>query len=666
MFFKLVSLITVTFFTSILCQNTTIDWNTSQSQFASNAGGSNLTHISNTSSSGFNLTNVWSNTQSDWNTFRTETAGFQSIAVGPIKPNIQWSYNAFMYGYVSPSVSLNDNCGSFFNNTDGNKGVIFIPAVDGYVYALSPYNGELFWKYPTTNQVQATPAIHPDTCNIYFGSDDSTFNAINAEGSSLWSKQYQFPFIASPVFDSDGNIIVGNIDSYLYSFNATDGKENWKKVVGNPGCNTCNAIYSTAVIDANNISYVGSIDGKLYSFNSKGDQLWNYTTGGIIDSSPALLTSRGAAGRVVPPNIIVGSYDGNLYSISTDGSQRWNFTTGGPIVSSPAIFYLNGQSKNIYIGSTDGNLYSLSIYGTLLWSYPTGNAIVSSPAVDQNNIVYVGSNDGNLYALNSTNNGTLLWSIQTGDPIVSSPVIDSSGQLYFGSSDQTVYAINTTNSTKIIQPISIPQLPLKKRKALELFYFNIYIYSFVCYKKSSYLDGNELNIFAKYNTHKEYIFFHRLTSIVQDLKHHLIRDIIYKLQEKLMEESKGANFTRYIETINFVYLKNNESIKVNRLLQRLGNTDTFVDDFKDIFLNEYNSKILANAFLRFLQTKDITSFLPKKALLLDPLSNLDTIVCSQELGENYIRFLEKYHKRADVYSEDSLLLWSVYNTIKHH
>ena len=65
---------------------------------------------------------------------------------------------------------------------------------------------------------------------------------------------------------------------------------------------------------------------------------------------------------------------------------EWNYITGDVIDSSPAV--ANGV---VYIGSEDDNVYALDAKtGTSLWSYTTGNFIYSSPAV-ANGVVYIGS-----------------------------------------------------------------------------------------------------------------------------------------------------------------------------------------------------------------------------------------------------------------------------------
>ncbi len=79
---------------------------------------------------------------------------------------------------------------------------------------------------------------------------------------------------------------------------------------------------------------------------STNQTLWNYTTGAMIFSSPAV-----ADGRVH-----VGSYDNNLYCLdAATGALLWNYTTGGVIYSSPAV--ANGV---VYVGSMDRQIYAFS------------------------------------------------------------------------------------------------------------------------------------------------------------------------------------------------------------------------------------------------------------------------------------------------------------------
>jgi outer membrane protein assembly factor BamB len=75
------------------------------------------------------------------------------------------------------------------------------------------------------------------------------------------------------------------------------------------------------------------------------------------------------------------------------GSKLWSYTTGKLVESSPAV--ANGV---VYFGSHDHKVYALDARtGVKLWSYATGSYVDGSPVV-ANGVVYVGSADGNAYA----------------------------------------------------------------------------------------------------------------------------------------------------------------------------------------------------------------------------------------------------------------------------
>jgi eukaryotic-like serine/threonine-protein kinase len=153
---------------------------------------------------------------------------------------------------------------------------------------------------------------------------------------------------------------------------------------------------------------VGSCDNKLYALNaSTGTKKWSYTTGGEIQSSPA----------VVNGLVYVGSFDQKLYALNaSNGTKKWSYTTGGLVASSPAV--ANGV---VYVGSSNGDLAIVgSLYaldartGAFLWSATIpGN--ISSPAV-ANGLVYVGSDVASLYAYSLDPGGVYRTIIPRPDP----------------------------------------------------------------------------------------------------------------------------------------------------------------------------------------------------------------------------------------------------------
>jgi outer membrane protein assembly factor BamB len=180
--------------------------------------------------------------------------------------------------------------------------------------------------------------------------------------------------------------------------------------------------------------YVGSRDNRTYALNAtNGAYIWSYTTGWRVESSPAV-----ADGKVY-----VGSWDSNVYALNaTNGAYIWGFTTGNVVSSSPAV-----ADGKVYIGSWDRNVYALNATtGTLIWSYTTGSAMDSSPAV-ADGMVFIGSYDSNVYALNATN-GAYIWRYATGGYVMSSPAV-ADGMVFIGSQDRNVYALDATTGTLI-------------------------------------------------------------------------------------------------------------------------------------------------------------------------------------------------------------------------
>ena len=70
-----------------------------------------------------------------------------------------------------------------------------------------------------------------------------------------------------------------------------------------------------------------------------------------------------------------------VVSNARQGKQLWEFKTGGKVDSSPVVC-----GDKIAFGSEDGRLYVLSIEnGKELWSYEIGKPLTASPAIVNRN-----------------------------------------------------------------------------------------------------------------------------------------------------------------------------------------------------------------------------------------------------------------------------------------
>jgi hypothetical protein len=193
-----------------------------------------------------------------------------------------------------------------------------------------------------------------------------------------------------------------------------------------------------AAVLAVRAQYPSSTDAHHPSSTDPATRLrWAYTTGGGIDSSPAV------AGGAVYVGYSDGNGDGKVYALdAATGHVRWAHATRDLFDSSPAA-----AGGTVYIGSGDGNVYALdAATGHLRWAYTTRGPVDSGPAVAAGT-VYVGSEDGKVYALDAAT-GQVLWTYAAGGGIDSGPAV-AGGTVYVGSEDGTVYALKTAQSLNL-------------------------------------------------------------------------------------------------------------------------------------------------------------------------------------------------------------------------
>ena len=314
----------------------------------------------------------------------------------------------------------------------GGSAVRYSPAiVDGRVYVwsgdelccLNASTGALIWHYATYGPVyySCSPAVWRGI--VFVCSGWYWVYALNATTGALrWIYQTYPNYViqsSSPTVWY-GIVFVGGSTPYganLLALDADRGILLWNYTTG------LLEMSSPAVCDQN-IVFVGSGHSVYALYATTGALIWSYQTGSWV-SSPA-----------VAGNVYVGSGDHKVYALDMfTGSLQWSYQTGAPVdLSSPAVDWRG----TVYVGSEDGKVYALhGIYGDALWSYQTGSYVDSSPAV-AGGIVYVGSHDGKVYALDEYS-GNLVWSYQTGGAVWSSPAV-AGGIVYVGSEDGKVYA----------------------------------------------------------------------------------------------------------------------------------------------------------------------------------------------------------------------------------
>ncbi len=89
----------------------------------------------------------------------------------------------------------------------------------GNLDALNP-NGTLLWTYPTGSYIEGSPVIGPDG-TIYVGSYNDNLYAINPNGTLKWKYNTggQLFCYEGMAIGSDGTIYVGSLNGKLYAIN---------------------------------------------------------------------------------------------------------------------------------------------------------------------------------------------------------------------------------------------------------------------------------------------------------------------------------------------------------------------------------------------------------------------------------------------------------------
>ena len=180
------------------------------------------------------------------------------------------------------------------------------------------------------------------------------------------------------------------------------------------------------------IVYIGGHANALHAINRlTGELIWKFEVGGLVRASPS----------VVDGVVYFGSDDNRFYALDAKtGKKRWDFELGeGGEQSSPAI--VDGV---VYFGGFDNTAYALNAKdGELIWKQDVGASMLSSPAVTGDS-VYIGTYGGKLFSL-ARKSGKIQWEFHENDqPIFSSPLVRD-GLVYFTSYDKHVYGVNESD-----------------------------------------------------------------------------------------------------------------------------------------------------------------------------------------------------------------------------
>ncbi|EMI46062.1 PQQ-binding-like beta-propeller repeat protein [Rhodopirellula sp. SWK7] len=105
---------------------------------------------------------------------------------------------------------------------------VFLPIMDGAVFAFNPTSGEIRWKFEDPERLQeyrSSPAIGPD--RIIVGSNNKHIDALDRKtGERIWRKTLRRRADASPLIAGD-DVWIASTDGLLQRLSLADGEETW-------------------------------------------------------------------------------------------------------------------------------------------------------------------------------------------------------------------------------------------------------------------------------------------------------------------------------------------------------------------------------------------------------------------------------------------------------
>ena len=360
------------------------------------------------------------------------------------------------------------------------------PTLQERVMALDADTGKVIWEYkynlfqsdvPAHRIAWSSPAIDPETGNIFVLSGGAQAIALSPDGKLLWERSLGEEWAAftthggrtmSPVVDGDVVIVAAAVSNWgsaaarAHRFVGLDKRNGEVIYVSNPGGRPYDTAYASpliATINGVRLLIAGLGDGGIHAIKPQtGEKMWSYSA-----AKRAINTGAAVSGDTV----FVSHGDENLEGVelgliaALDGTQKgdikatkWalkgiEYSFSAPLIDGTRLYQIdNGSTLRVYDTAS----------GKSLWSLSLGSAQKASPVLADGKI-YVGTDGGAFFIVRpSGDKGEIISKVDLPNSVKSccgsegtpeqilGNVAISRGRIFFMSSD-AIYAIGARRAT---------------------------------------------------------------------------------------------------------------------------------------------------------------------------------------------------------------------------
>ncbi|OXA70295.1 pyrrolo-quinoline quinone [Flavobacterium aquidurense] len=238
------------------------------------------------------------------------------------------------------------------NQVTLKDGVVYVPFVNGEIFAIDNQTGKVFWKSRLgniTDQIilkNQVPVINNGKLYITTQNQNSNIYALDIkDGSLIWNYKLDYPYNHIPVLFFDNKVFTQSAP-YFYSFDANTGKLLNRKTFET-------AMYGKPVTDGENV-FIANEKDELFALNPNSlDILWQFK----VENNQFNIKERIFCKDKKVYFAAQGPTVSSVYAVdSKTGTQIWKTD-----FKDDNIEYIIEESDNIWGYTTKGKLFQLDI-----------------------------------------------------------------------------------------------------------------------------------------------------------------------------------------------------------------------------------------------------------------------------------------------------------------